>query len=85
MSNLLTFNWPEEAQSQDGLSSWGTVADYCAKFPQHPICSFMNEQSSAHGGHSGGGGGGGHHHGRNRGGGNDGDDDGGNLGWYPFS
>jgi hypothetical protein len=95
MEGMLTYAFPEDEASDSGMQRFGTVAEICARTPDHSICAIANR---------GGGGGG---NGGNHGGGHDGaaasnrsggadrdawshpldepDNRGGNLSWYPFS
>jgi hypothetical protein len=78
-NDLLTFDWSELSGQTGDLQAWGPIADFCSKFPQHPVCDVQGRGNNPNdNGPLGGDLNRGHHPG-------DGPDDGGNLGWYPFS
>ena len=80
-NELLNFDWSELSDDPD-LQQWGVIGDYCARFPQHPVCTLNGGHNPNDNGSAGGdlNRGNGHHPGHSAGGHDDG-----NLGWYPFS
>ncbi len=80
MNELLTFEWSRLSGEAGDLQAWGTIAEFCAKVPQHPVCVLGAGHNPNDNGPRGGDLNRGDHHPGDHGNGHGGD-----LGWYPFS